>query len=694
MYMPFKELADSLKQGSLVVYENNGVAILGAILSVGPKKHRLLNQHGSEVELQPERLVWVPGTLPANCDSKDKRCGFLKNLMQKAHELSTTVNVADIWEQVHESKSLLDASRISELYFGDKSSEHVLSALLALYADKKFFKRQRQSFEAREKDVIEELKVQEQAEKERKEAMLQTIELIRKRLSGDTSPFPGPALLHIRLIEGLALEALDGSDIKIAKDFLIHLIEELKLNLPGQHDEQAYSLLEKLGVVTKSTDLVLLRYRPRRNWHPEELSECSKINLPEIIAADLARAENKREDLTALESFSIDDESTSDMDDALSIQRNAAGYELGIHISDVASVIKLGGAVDQEASKRATSVYCPSQRINMLPEALAENLCSLVAGEKRLCFSYLVQIDHKFKITSHKILPSLITVKKRLSYDQVDEMLHNDADSSALKESLNIIYNCASAFEEMRLSAGGIKVSRRDIDVAVKQDGTVSIKEFDEDSPARSMVGEMMILANKLSAEFGMKRNLALIYRSQADPDEDPFLAASDIPSGPAHDYAVRSMLKPSLTSLTPGHHSTLGLDAYIQVTSPIRRFADLVNQRQLLAALFEKPAPYTRTQIQGIIDQTEEVLGSARTIARESKRFWLIKFLEGKKDVILTGTVTRLDLKHPLVEIDGLYITLMANMQRKPKLGERVSLRIIKIDARKDLIRLEEVKA
>src|SRR5690606_17155210 len=124
-----------------------------------------------------------------------------------------------------------------------------------------------------------------------------------------------------------------------------------------------------------------------------------------------------------LRTYTIDDETTEDMDDALSIEQTESGYRLGIHISDVASFIPIGSALDEESKRRATSIYCPERTVHMLPEELAEGILSLRKDEPRRCISCICSLTHEFELKNFEIRPTLIRVTERYTYEEVERML-------------------------------------------------------------------------------------------------------------------------------------------------------------------------------------------------------------------------------------------------------------------------------
>ena len=153
-------------------------------------------------------------------------------------------------------------------------------------------------------------------------------------------------------------------------------------------------------------------------------------------------------------------------------------------------------------------------------------------------------------------------------------------------------------------------------------------------------------------------------------------------------------MLKPSTHGTQASPHYALGLEAYAQATSPIRRYFDLCNQRQLLAHLRGEPTPYTAEQLEPLIHELDITLGTVRTIAFESKRYWLLKYLRQRMrdNPEITATVTRIDTKRPVVKLDEVFMTAMTALKGTPKYNDRVRLRLVEVDPRGDYLRLEHV--
>ena len=375
------------------------------------------------------------------------------------------------------------------------------------------------------------------------------------------------------------------------------------------------------------------------------------------------------------------------MDDAISIEQTLEGYELGIHIADVAWAIQPGSALDNAARRRATSLYCADQTVNMLPPILSEGKVSLRQGEVRPCISAIVHLTPQFEVRDYSITPSFIKVAQRYTYDDVDLLLDHEDPT------LLLLYHISAACEENRLRKGAVRVHRREVVPFLEDDGSIRLLEIEEESPARSLVAEMMVLANSLMAEFAHKHKLPVIFRGQERPDAGAAQALVGVPEGPAKDFTARTKLKKSTMSFEPHHHAGLGLDAYIQATSPIRRYMDLCHQRQFLS-FFKREKPWiSKGEFEPLASEVEVHLNAATLASRETRKYWLLRYLEQRKrDQPIMGTVVRLDTKSPLVELDEVYITAFVKTSRPARMGDRLTLKVSSVDPQGDYLRLETV--
>ena len=156
---------------------------------------------------------------------------------------------------------------------------------------------------------------------------------------------------------------------------------------------------------------------------PTEFSE-KIMHQVERVANEVSEADMAgRRDLRAVQMVTIDGEDAKDLDDAVSLTRDGALYQLGVHIADVTNYVQENSALDWEARERGTSVYLVDRVIPMLPHKLSNGICSLNAGENRLALSCLMTIDQKGEVVSHEIVESVIRVDRRMSYTSVKKIL-------------------------------------------------------------------------------------------------------------------------------------------------------------------------------------------------------------------------------------------------------------------------------
>jgi exoribonuclease-2 len=258
---------------------------------------------------------------------------------------------------------------------------------------------------------------------------------------------------------------------------------------------------------------------------------------------------------------------------------------------------------------------------------------------------------------------------------------------------VSLLYQISAAHEEVRIRNGAVRVHRREVVPFLEADGSVRLLEIEEESPARSLVAEMMVLANSIMATFAAEHQIPVIFRGQERADGQESHASSNVPEGPAKDFSARSKLKKSTMTFEPRYHATLGLNAYTQCTSPIRRYMDLCHQRQILS-FFKRNKPWmSRTDLEPLANEVEVHLNAATLAGRETRRYWLLRYLEGRpRGKTIQGTVVRQDTKSPLVELDEVYLTFFVKSSRPVRLGQAVTLKIGSVDPHADYLRLEVV--
>jgi exoribonuclease-2 len=376
--------------------------------------------------------------------------------------------------------------------------------------------------------------------------------------------------------------------------------------------------------------------------------------------------------------LTIDGQGTLDFDDAISIEPIEGGHRLGIHIADVSHFLKKGGAVDEEAIARASSIYMPDMRIPMLPPSLAEDLCSLREGQDRFAISIMADLDHSANVVAFEISPSVIRVKRQLTYYQANLTVQKDPE-------LSIIYALAREFRKNRLNANALQLILPEMNVWIDEEGEISITRINRESPGRFMVSECMILANWLAARFFRDHGQPAIYRSQLPP-RDRLVGEN---GGTLYqNWMQRRFLSRVVLGIDPEAHSGLGLDTYVTLTSPLRKYLDLATQRQI-KGLFGMGELYSEEDLSSIIQAVKEPMSYITLLQQERMRYWILRYLErlaGDKEEALVLEKRR--QRYVVLLINYMIessLPLNSGASLKPQ--DRIMVKIEQVNARSDTL-------
>ena len=318
--------------------------------------------------------------------------------------------------------------------------------------------------------------------------------------------------------------------------------------------------------------------------------------------------------------FTIDSADAKDLDDAVSIKKTENGWELGVHIADVSHYVKENTALDQEAFLRGTSVYFSDRVIPMLPEELSNGICSLNAGEDKLTFSSVMQIDQEGRLLSYEFRKSVINSKVRGVYSEINQILDQTADDAILekykivmdsilegKELADLLEKCARQRGNMDLESGESRF--------VLDENGVCVDIFPRNSgESERMIEHFMIMANQAAALYAKSADIPFVYRVHEEPDPEKIRGlselagalgiknrhiregmragdfadllnqAKDTPSGRIISHQVLRTMAKARYDAKPLGHFGLSLTDYCHFTSPIRRYPDTAIHRILSA--------------------------------------------------------------------------------------------------------------
>lgn len=324
-------------------------------------------------------------------------------------------------------------------------------------------------------------------------------------------------------------------------------------------------------------------------------------------------AEDKRADRTRIPFVTIDPPDARDFDDAVHAEPRDGGWRLMVAIADVAWFVRPGGALDRSAYERGNSVYFPDRVVPMVPDVLSAGVCSLKAGEDRAALVAVLDVAADGAVVRHAFERARIRVVKNLSYEAAQQQM--DAGVGPDRAALAPLWDCWAALATARRARAPLALSLPEQQVVLDADGRVAAVVERPHLPAHEVIEDMMIAANVAAAQTLEQRKAPVLYRAHEPPEREKLVGLKDYLETlgmafalgqvmtPAvfndvlrraegrDDYAdiaeavLRAQMQAFYTPRAAGHFG-LALGAYVHFTSPIRRYADLVIHRSLIAAL------------------------------------------------------------------------------------------------------------
>ena len=602
-----------MNPGQIVEFIEDEQIITGVCVEERRGRLKVLTEFEHEVNLAATRFVHISQKTLSLTQSRDALAAALKECSDLRNDLARQVNIPELWEILVEEDKKYEPGEIAELVFSGKTTDDHISAIIrAILADRVYFRFRLDGFRPNQAETVEQIRIQRARDEEKRELTEHGGQWLKSILEGQTVPLPQK---HKEIIELLKDYAVSGKDGQHAQQ-----TEAILRSAGITHAQAAFDLLVRLNVWSPDENLLLYRLGIRRDFVPQVLDAARTIQEQTRF---LVHMEPRREDFRSLETLTIDSEETMDVDDALTLEILPHGYRAGIHITDVSCVVAPGSVLDEEASFRCTSVYLPDERIPMLPKPISEDLCSLKEGEVRPCVSLLLDVCPEGQVLSYRFALSWIQVNRRLTYADADKAISDSAHPLA------ILFGIAKTWRKERINQGALIIPLPEITVRVNDAGQITIEKRNRETSSQILVSEMMIQTNSLAAEYLSKLSVPCIYRCQAEPRQR-------IIEGPTRDiflnYRQRRSLSRAELQVTPSCHTSLGISRYTTVTSPIRRYPDLVVQRQLAALLSDNQPVYTMQRLEKLIAETTEILKQANYLEIRRQRYWILRYLKDKR--------------------------------------------------------------
>ena len=574
--------------GSLVEYLDNGRLRTGLVVREQGSRVALLEAQGREKSIGRELLLLRYTDRHAEASSLPEA---LATIEKERASLAAELDLHLLWEVVRDQARPFSAAELSELFFGSRSTVATAVVLEALLSDRLYFTRRHMEFVAHSPEQVERLRQQHLKSRQRTDAQRQSLALARSIILRSQE-----TVLPDSQLEKFAADLIRFLENPHTRNHdLNNLLSEAASDLPPA--ETAFEILDRLGKRPSAPRFALIGGL-RLAFSPAALEEAEQAIPGERSLNDDSCA------------VTIDDADTLEIDDAISCESLPdRTFRVRIHIALISDFVVKGGATEKEAALRAATFYLPEATIRMLPDVISCDRASLITGVDRPVLTTEVRLNNDGEVVAASIYPSRVRVASRLDYDQANRILSGaktDVDL-ALATSVRQLDVIATKLRERRRDAGAVFFSRRESKIRVSGD-QIAIQVIDAQSPARLMVAEFMVLSNFVTARYAADNQIPIIYRVQ-----------------PLH-TAIGLVQRPRL-SLYPEFHAGIGLSHYAQVSSPIRRYADLVMQRQLISG--SRSSAYSTDELIRVLAGAESVETAGRELERRAKRYWTLLHLQ-----------------------------------------------------------------
>lgn len=662
--------------GRLIEYLDGGKFLCAIVTESQDKRLRLINQGGRESNLPLSRVLHSSTrSYPISGDRTE-----LQHILQEATEqrraLMETINLEEIWElTADESDAAYTPLFLAELSFGDAIDDDRVAAFIRrVFADRLFFKFREGEIHAHSREQVEQLRQQQEKEQLRQALLTNAAAAINHLLNDAPLDEEQRAALDqcLPVLQDFYLFAGDAPQAAMARDIL-------KTAGIG-HPHAPFHILVKSGIWDRNENLSLLRLEI-----PTTFSLAARQQAEQILQRGTAELfdDPGRMDLRGLSPITIDGATTLDFDDALTIEENEGNFLVGVHISDVAHYVKPDSPLFEEALNRGTSIYFPEGQIPMLPRHLSQGICSLIEDETRATLSIMIQLSPEAEVLRVRIMPSIIKVARRITYEEADRLI---AEGDSELQTLNML---RQKLRDRRLAAGALLLPFPDVNISVNGGANIQVTLSDTDTPARTLVSEMMILANTEAARFVADRMAPGLFRAQGPPRKR-------IVQGVDNDLFLNTLQRKQLSRgelLTSAKtHSGLGVEQYTTITSPIRRLLDLLMQHQLHSLVRREDLRFNEKMCKDFTAVISRTLTAANAAKQQRHRYWLLKYLETRIGSSMNALVIEANPRRVFLLLTDLLmdIDLPAPAGTPPEPGNMVQVRVSRADALDNSVRFD----
>ncbi|CAM8920251.1 unnamed protein product [Rhodiola kirilowii] len=683
-----------LQRGLLVEFKKDSERVMLAVVQKpdGKKNWVVTDQNGVMSSIKPQQVTYIISGV------KDVDHAEITSFVHKAHDNLDPALLEFAWSELLENNKSVTVDELAKIIFGSDDPLESYCAHLLLSKDDKYFTVLETDgyssiYGPRPTIQVEELIRRKRAKEGADKELEKITQLLKsaKAMSLCEKPSKSSWKLEetvwkiISSLEAYAVDACENVDQKKTAGMILKA-----MGLP-KTSSSAIDLLIDIGYFPVHINLDLLKYNIRTD-HPEDVRVAAESLLSD--SPDVDRVD--RIDLTNLKVYAIDVDEADELDDALSATRLQDGrIKIWIHVADPTRFVVPGSKVDRDAMKRGTSIFLPTVTYPMFPEKLAMEGMSLRQGH--ICNSVTVSVILRDdgSIAEYSIFNSTIRPTYMLTYESASELLHLSLEEES---ELKILSEAATLRLQWRRHQGAVDVANIEtrIKVANPEDPDPPIKLYVENQsdPAMRLVSEMMILCGEAVATYGCANNIPLPYRGQPQSNIDPS-AFAHLPEGPVRSSAlVKIMRAAEMDFRKPVRHGILGIPGYVQFTSPIRRYMDLLAHYQVKAFLRGESLPFTAGQLEGMSSMVNMNTRIAKKLFSSSLRYWMLEYMKRQpKERRFTALILRF-IKDRIASLLLVEVGLQSSawVSVGKQIGDEVEVRVEESHPRDDILSLKEV--
>lgn len=648
--------------GCVVEYLEGNAVQIALVTEEAGGRLRLLLPNRRETRLNSSRLLPWLGPLHSADMGREDAVRVLEAHKNTREDLAAQIPVMDVWELAQGEVELAPASWFAELFESDPNTDHVSAYGRALLACKSHFRFQPPDFQVFSAEMVEKRLIEEKARLERESlaaggaAFLRLLwEVACRKRELPQPPREGASLgewppqeVAERLEEVLFARMTDPESQEYE-----NIWRTLSKGLPDV-PHLPLQLLVAWGKVPAHYNFWLDRagYASGDAWWTDCGDEVAALTA---AGRDPDKAFARQWPDGALATcdqpcISIDSATTRDVDDAFHVEAEGDGWALTLMLACPSLFWNFGGPLDRLVLHRGTSIYLPEGDCHMLPEVLGTDAYSLLAGQARPALRVLVHVAADGTLGGCEISVVQSTLAANLTYVDSQAVLDAQAAGAELPqnaaapyaEQLRVGLALARQRQTARIADGAVIMDRPDPVIRLEGEGAEVRVEVGQDyqaPDAQMLVAEMMILASAAVAQWAAEHGVAMLHRVQ-----DVVLPKeyAGIWTTPQDMTRIMRALTPSGLEVQARPHAALGLARYTPVTSPLRRYPDLVNEEQLVHYFRTGQPRWTESELVDLLNVLSPALDAAGQVQRFRPRYWKLLFFRQKGDKVWwNGVIT-----------------------------------------------------